>query len=131
MNARQKNVAIVVVLALALVACASVAPGNDPVIVNAERGLAAADVIYAESMRYYFSPGVGATLSKPAVTIFEAVRTGFDPVYKAVQGALDTYKLVKTAEANAKLIAKQQEMATLLNPAASITPSKPKPIEVP
>lgn len=131
MNLVQRRLAIAVALALTLVACASVAPGNDPVVVNAERGLAAADVIYAESMRYYFAPGVGATLDKPAITIFEAVRTGFDPVYKAVQGALDTYKLVKTADAKAKLVAKQQELATLLNPAASITPSKPKRIEVP
>lgn len=121
----------VLLFAVLLTSCATITPGSDPVVVRTEQTLTAADAIYAESMRYYFAPGVAPNLGPDTVKIFEAVRTGFDPAYKEVQKALDSYKRIRGTLEKTALATKQTELARVLNPAAAATPSKPKPIEVP
>lgn len=127
---RGGHLAVALAAVLLFSACTAVAPGNDPIVVNAERGLRAADAIYAESMAYYFRPGVAPTLGKDAVVILEKVRTGFDVPYKATQGALDTYKIVRTSVAAAQIIREQNALAAVLNPAVPIVPAKLTPVEV-
>lgn len=82
---------------MAVVGCATLAPGADPYVVRAEQALRAGDALYVDGMAYYFTPGVAAGMSPNVKAIFEAVRTGFDPAYKDLQGALDSYKAVKAA----------------------------------
>ena len=89
------------VLLLVLVACATLPPGADPIVVRAEQTLSGADAVYGEAMAYYYRPGVAPTLGKDAIVVFEAVRTGYDGPYKAVQSALDTYKAIR-AYSNAR-----------------------------
>jgi len=86
------------VLALAvLTGCASLAPGEDPVVVRTEQALSVGDAIYKDGMAWWFIPGVAEGMRSEVNLVFDAVRTGFDPVYKDVQSALDTYKAVKRA----------------------------------
>lgn len=124
-------VLLVVVAACSSLSCATVAPGQDKYVVRAEQTLAAADIVYAEAMRYYFAPGVAQTLGRDAVKAFEFARVNFDPAYKEVQGALDTYKLVRSVLAIGQMREAQMKLANVLNPVAVLTPSKPKQIEVP
>ena len=129
---RRVAVAGAIFLVLALGACATVAPGNDPVVVNAERALSMGDAIYAEAMGYYFRPGVAPTLGPSVVAIFEHVRTGYDAPYKAMQGALDAYKLFKGPSTQAALKAKTGDLAAIVNPVVGLIPgSTLKPVEVP
>lgn len=131
LRGRRAPAALAVLSVILVVAgCNTLAPGADPIVVRAEQGLAAADVIYKESMAYYFSPGVAATLSPSVVRIFETVRTGFDVPYKAVQGALDTYKALRTPAAAAAITEKQNALAAVMNPAVSVVPKTLKPVEV-
>lgn len=92
-------VAVLLVFSLGLGGCASVAPGHDPVVVHTEQALKAGDALYGDAMAYYFAPGVAPTLSVSVTKVFEAVRTGYDPLYKDVQASLDAYKAVKAAVA--------------------------------
>ena len=126
------KVALVIALLLALIACgcATLAPGADPIVVNTERVLRAADGIYAEAMAYYFKPGVAPTLPKDVVTVFEKVRTGFDAPYKDVQSALGIYKTARDAIARAKLREAELALAAQLNPVLLLYPSTAKPVEV-
>lgn len=93
---------VAVALLVFVAACASIAPGEDPVVVRAEQALAGSDAIYKDALAYWFAPGVAATLSPGVSRVFETVRTGFDPVYKDAQKALDTYKAAKVAVAAGK-----------------------------
>ena len=124
--------------------CASVAPGSDPVVVRTEQALKASDEIYRQAMEFWFTPGVAPALSTPVSKALEAVRVGFDPAYKAVQGTLDTYKALSRAlkpdataaqrdaveSARSELIAKRTDLALLVNQVAPALPRKPKPVEV-
>lgn len=131
MHPKVKFAALVATL-LALVACgcATIAPGHDPVIVNTERALRAADAIYANAMRYYFSPGVAPNLGRDAVVAFEKLRTGYDAPYKGVQAALDVYKLARTEANRALLRSETERLAAVTNPAVTHTPGKLAAVEV-
>lgn len=107
--------ALLVAVAL-ITACVSVAPGSDPVVVRAEQALADADALYADGMAYYFQPGVAAAMAPSTRAVFEAIRTGFDPVYKDAQKALDVYKAVKAvagADASSQQAALTQAVGKL------------------
>lgn len=141
-----RGAALLVVVLVLTAACASVAPGEDPVVVRAEQALRAGDAIYRESMAYWYSPGVAPTFSPEVSQVFETVRVGFDPVYKDTQKTLDTYKDVRRAIAAGKAgdqVAAAKavtdavtKLAALVNrllgnvPRASQTLSKGKPVEV-
>lgn len=86
-------------LLVTLSACKTLAPGADPVVVRTEQALRAGDALYADTMAWWFAPGVAPTLSRDVSRVLDKVRTGYDPLYKDVQRALDTYKAVKRAVA--------------------------------
>ena len=52
MTPKIKLVAVVAVALAVMLGCATLAPGSDPIVVNTERVLRAADGIYAEAMAY-------------------------------------------------------------------------------
>ncbi|TAL44258.1 MAG: hypothetical protein EPN91_04725 [Salinibacterium sp.] len=97
MNPRISRRLVAVIALAVLIGCASLAPGEDPIVVRSEQALSAGDALFKDGMAYYFTPGVAPTLSKGATKVFEAVRTDFDPLYKDAQKALDSYKAVKAA----------------------------------
>lgn len=130
MTPKLKLVAVVVVALAVTLGCATLAPGSDPIVVNTERVLRAADGIYAEAMAYYFRPGVAASMKPDVVAVFEAVRTGYDRPYKDVQSALDIYKAARDAIAREKLRAAELALAERLNPVLLLYPSTAKPVEV-
>lgn len=129
--------ALVAVLAVSLLACGTLAPGEDPVVVRTQQALAAGDALYADAMAYYFSPGVAQTLPPNVTKVFESVRTGFDPAYKDVQKTLETYQAVKAAVAAGKAgdVAAQQQaivnavgkLAALINQVIGQIPAKALP----
>jgi len=87
-----RNRYVVILLALSLAGCASVAPGEDPVVVRTEQMLASGDAFYVDAMQYYNTPGVVEKLGRDGVRVFETFRTGFDKPYYVLQAALDLYK---------------------------------------
>jgi hypothetical protein len=96
--------------ALMSTSCASIAPGEDPIVVNAQRALTAADAVYKAGMKVYFAlPAQSLTAAE--VKVFEAVRTGYDGAYKALDTGLDGYKAHKQAD----VFAEQQALSSLLN----------------
>lgn len=97
-------------LAVGLVGCASVAPGQDKVVVNAQRALKAADAVYTASMQVYFALPA-QTLTVAEVKVFEAVRTGYDGAYKTLDAGLDLYKAGKASD----VYAQQKALSDLLN----------------
>jgi len=117
-------------LVAVLTSCATLAPGQDKYVVRAEQVLSASDVVYAEAMKYYFSPGVAPNLGKDAVKAFEFARVNFDPAYKEVQKALDMYKTVRSILALGQMREAQMRLANVLNPVVPLTPAKLKAIEV-
>lgn len=114
---------LLVVLALAVTACATLAPGADPRVVRAEQLLKSADVGYGIAMEWYFRPGIAAGLNPTQRAALEALRTGFDPAYKGLQHALDAYKSgraegldVKKSELRALFRAAQDAVSALAGP---------------
>lgn len=101
---------LVLAMSLGLVGCASVAPGESKVVVRAQQALKAADAVYAASMKFYFAlPAQSLTAAE--VKVFEAVRTGYDKAYKALDTGLDLYKAGKVSD----LYAQQKALSDLLN----------------
>lgn len=135
-----RRVPAILIGVLLISACVSVALGADPIVVRTEQALSASDVIYKAAMEFYFAPGV-ASLGQPTVQVFESVRTGFDPAYKAVQSSLDTYKILKAAttpdqaaieRARSKLAEDRARLAGVVNAALPALPAanRPKAVEV-
>lgn len=109
-------------VAVTILGCATLAPGEDAYTVRAEQVLSGADAIYADAMAYYFIPGKAASLPPKVVAVFEKVRTGYDRPYKALQTALDTYKAAKAvagapdaASQQTALLLAENDLATLVN----------------
>lgn len=86
---------LVMCLVISLAGCATLAPGEDPMVVRTEQMLAAGDAFYVDAMTYYNTPGVVEKLGRDGVRVFETFRTGFDKPYYILQSALDLYKASK------------------------------------
>jgi hypothetical protein len=80
-------------LLVVLSACATLAPGADPVVVRTEQALEAALAVYDGGMTW--CEGHPAKLTPEAAKVAEAVRTGFPPVYRSVDSGLQLYKAGK------------------------------------
>jgi hypothetical protein len=90
--------------------CATVAPGEDKIAVRAQQALKAADTVYVAAMKVYFAlPAQSLTAAE--VKVFEAVRTGYDGAYKALDTGLTAYKAHKQAD----IFAEQKALSDLLN----------------
>jgi hypothetical protein len=115
--------------------CATVAPGQDPILVHAQQTLAGATPLYDGAMKWYFANA--ATLSPSATAIFEKVRTGYAAAYKALDDAVDAYKaktlqapdLTTVETALTQLVLDGTTAATALNPSPTPTPT-PKPVSL-
>ena len=83
-------------LAVALVGCATLAPGEDPVVVRTEQLLTMATPVYDSGMAWYFANA--ERLSPGAREVFERVRVGFPPAYRSLDSALQLYKAGKRKE---------------------------------
>lgn len=133
---RSRMLGLVAVLAaVTLSRCASLAPGAEPLVVRTEQTLSASDALYDSAMSVYFAKA--SSLSASTVSVLEKVRVGFDPAYKAVQGALTFYKLNRgspdptvRAQAEASLVNAKDALAELLNTAVPyVAGAKPVPLE--
>jgi hypothetical protein len=76
--------------------CATVKPGQDPILVHAQQTLAGATPVFDGAMKWYFANAKG--LAPSATAVFEKVRTGYGPAYKALDDAVDAYKAGKTVD---------------------------------
>jgi hypothetical protein len=109
-------------MGLGLVGCATVAPGEDPVLVHAQQTLSGATPIYGAAMKFYFANA--ATLSPQLTAAFEKIRTGYGPAYKALDDAVDAYKAGKKPDlagleaALSQLIADASTLVNVLKPVA-------------
>ena len=93
MSARQKRVAIAVALIIVLTACATVAPGSDPVVVRTEQTLKISSAVYDAGMTW--CEGHVAMLSPAALKLANEIRVAFPPAYRATDSDLQLYKAGK------------------------------------
>lgn len=93
---KQTLALVLAVLIVGTLGCATVAPGEDKLLVHAQQTLAGATPLYDGVMKWYFANA--ATLSPSATAVFEKVRTGFSPAYKALDDAVDAYKAGKKSD---------------------------------
>lgn len=80
-------------LVLALGACATLAPGADPIVVRTEQGLEAALAVYDAGM--VWCKANPQHLTPEAAKVAETIRTGFPPAYRSLDSALQLYKAGK------------------------------------
>lgn len=73
--------------------CATIAPGQDPIVVQTERVLKAAPAVYDAGMS--FAEQNKATIPVGTLKVFEVIRVNFPPAYRGLDSALQTYKAAK------------------------------------
>lgn len=95
----------------AFTSCQSVAPGEDSVVVNAEKVLKVAPQAY--DLVITFAEQNKAKLSLSTLKTFEGVRVEFPPAYRAFDSGVQTYRLAKAKDA-AKLGELQGEVKRVL-----------------
>lgn len=103
MRNRYLRVPAVLLVLLVLGACATLAPGEDPVVVNTQRTLTVSLAVWDTGLDWVRANPT--QLSAAALAIAEKTRLMFPPAYKATDDALDLYKAGKlgVAELTAKL----------------------------
>lgn len=90
--------AILAAVALILtLGCATLAPGEDPIVVRTQQTLAVSQVVYDTGLDWCRANV--ARLSPAALTVVNKVRVKFPDVYRAADSLLDAYKLGKAAAA--------------------------------
>ena len=92
---RGASLLVAAALLLTLGACATLAPGANPVVVRTEQALEAALAVYDAGMTWCESHP--QMLTADAAKIAEAVRTAFPPTYRSVDSGLQIYKAGKGA----------------------------------
>jgi hypothetical protein len=80
-------------LVLTLGACATLAPGEDPIVVRTEQTLEASLAVYDAGM--VWCKANPQHLTPAAAKIAESIRTGFPPAYRSLDSALQLYKAGK------------------------------------
>ena len=98
-------------LALALVlavGCATLLPGEDPIVVRAEQTLEASLAVYDAGMTW--CKANPQHLTQEAAKVAEAVRTGFPPAYRSLDSALQLYKAGKRKD----LLSESDELRRLV-----------------
>lgn len=104
---------LALLLAVALVGCATLAPGEDPVVVRTEQVLKMAVPVYDSAMGWYFDNA--ARLTPGAKSVFERVRVSFPPVYRSLDSALQLYKAGKRKEVMAEFDELQRLVVEMLS----------------
>lgn len=87
-------VSVVVALAVLSAACATLAPGADPLVVRSEQVLKVAPSVYDAGMTW--AEANKAKIPASTLVVFEKIRVGFPPAYRAADEALTLYKAKKT-----------------------------------
>lgn len=88
-----------------LASCATLVPGADPVVVRTEQFLEVSGGAWTSLMRWYWTPGVVASLSDSQTRVMGKVRAGFEEPYKRTQSALDRYKATRAPGIRAEMTA--------------------------
>lgn len=83
----------VFLLALSLASCATLLPGEDPIVVRTEQTLEASLAVYDAGM--VWCKANPQHLTPAAAKIAESIRTGFPPAYRSLDSALQLYKAGK------------------------------------
>jgi hypothetical protein len=83
----------VFLLALSLGACATLAPGEDPIVVRTEQTLEASLAVYDAGMTW--CEANPQHLTPAAANVAETIRTAFPPAYRSLDSALQLYKAGK------------------------------------
>jgi hypothetical protein len=91
-----------------LSACASVAPGEDPIVVRTEQTLEASLAVYDAGM--VWCKANPQHLTPAAAKVAETIRTGFPPAYRSLDSALQLYKAGKRKD----LLAETDEIRKLI-----------------
>lgn len=98
---RMRRIGFVAALALLLAACATLAPGADPVVVRTEQAMAVGQFGYSAAMQWCADHA--AVFTPAQLAVVNKVREGFPHTYYALQSALDGYKAGKTHDISAAL----------------------------
>ena len=107
---------LLLVFVLALSACATIQPGQDPLVVRVERVLKVAPTIYDQTMS--FAQRNASTMSPGALKLVNEIRVTFPPLYRSVDAALQVYKANGTGDVMGQIVALERlitQMATLVS----------------
>ena len=80
-------------LVLLLAACATLAPGTDPIVVRTEQTLKIGSAVYDAGMTW--CEGHVSALSPAALKLANDIRVAYPPAYRATDSALQLYKAGK------------------------------------
>ena len=97
-----------VLLVLALASCATLLPGEDPVVVRTEQTLEASLAVYDAGMTW--ARANPSLLTPEAAKVVNGIRVGFPPAYRSLDSALQLYKAGKRKE----ILAEMDEVRTLI-----------------
>lgn len=84
---------LAVLLVLSIAACASLAPGADPIVVRTEQAMEASLAVYDAGMTWCRANP--QHLTPAAAAVAETIRTAFPPAYRSTDSALQLYKAGK------------------------------------
>jgi hypothetical protein len=82
--------------AVLLAACATIAPGEDPVVVHTQQTLAVGQLVYDSAMSW--AKANAGSFSAPGLASVNTIRVSFPPAYRALDAALDAYKAGKVGD---------------------------------
>ncbi len=99
---------LAVLLVLSVASCASVAPGEDAVVVRTEQTLEASLAVYDSGLTW--CKANPQHLTPAAADVAEAIRTAFPPAYRSLDSALQLYKAGKRKD----LLAETDEIRRLI-----------------
>lgn len=85
--------AALAVFSILVASCATLAPGEDPIVVRTEQTLEASLAVYDAGMTW--CKANPQHLTPAAAKIAESIRTGFPPAYRSLDSALQLYKAGK------------------------------------
>lgn len=95
-------------LALTLASCATLLPGEDPIVVRTEQTLEASLAVYDAGMTW--CKANPQHLTPAAAKVAETIRTAYPPAYRSLDSALQLYKAGKRKD----LLAETDEIRKLI-----------------
>lgn len=100
--------ALPVFFALLVASCATLAPGEDPIVVRTEQTLEASLAVYDAGMTW--CKANPQHITPAAASVAETIRTAFPPAYRSLDSALQLYKAGKRKD----LLAETDEIRRLI-----------------
>lgn len=102
------RVALALFLVVGMAGCATLAPGEDPIVVRTEQTLEASLAVYDAGMTW--CKANPQHLTPAAAQVAETIRTAFPPAYRSLDSALQLYKAGKRKD----LLAETDEIRRLI-----------------